>query len=350
MRVLEQEWLRRHEAMVQEQAELRRSQRTRLREQLLRQQQQEDDRLERHRKEDERFQRRAEGLELPDDLEPPQDVKDALIAEVIDRVAQRGIDELDPICALTLLEESCWNVDIAVLDLCGEEIEEEPLDDVFNRISTLISEVGSSDMHLAQALEMTRNTRLAVQENERLVGVRYGGESPVRDEEEEGDLPIIQLGSPENMEDGETVNLEQGINMFDDPAAQEMLEALHLQADLNFAIWRSIDEVYSGGFAQPPVDEDVLNRISERRRFDCSSDEPGRCAVCLEDYEDQGWIRTLPCHHLFHSICVDKWLRQSAQCPTCKAKVAPKEQQQQEQQQQESVPPRTAAPAGTSYI
>ncbi|KAF3333797.1 RING-H2 finger protein ATL65-like protein [Carex littledalei] len=46
------------------------------------------------------------------------------------------------------------------------------------------------------------------------------------------------------------------------------------------------------------------------------------CAVCLFEFEDNGYIRTLPyCSHAFHVECIDVWLRSHATCPLCRASV-----------------------------
>ncbi|KAJ3130194.1 hypothetical protein HK098_005441 [Nowakowskiella sp. JEL0407] len=48
------------------------------------------------------------------------------------------------------------------------------------------------------------------------------------------------------------------------------------------------------------------------------------CAVCLEDYEDGDVLRELPCKHLFHSACIDRWLTsRSNECPLCKREAGP---------------------------
>ncbi|KAI8637599.1 hypothetical protein BD408DRAFT_424210 [Parasitella parasitica] len=43
------------------------------------------------------------------------------------------------------------------------------------------------------------------------------------------------------------------------------------------------------------------------------------CAICLEDFEDDYYIRVLPCHHGYCTACIDVWLtKKSSKCPICK--------------------------------
>ncbi|KAK7595088.1 hypothetical protein V9T40_001521 [Parthenolecanium corni] len=42
------------------------------------------------------------------------------------------------------------------------------------------------------------------------------------------------------------------------------------------------------------------------------------CVVCMCDFEDQQILRDLPCSHMFHAKCVDKWLKTNRTCPICR--------------------------------
>ena len=49
-----------------------------------------------------------------------------------------------------------------------------------------------------------------------------------------------------------------------------------------------------------------------------SNDEEPTCNVCLEEFQKGDQLRILPCFHKFHVKCIDKWLKQSKFCPTCR--------------------------------
>ena len=42
---------------------------------------------------------------------------------------------------------------------------------------------------------------------------------------------------------------------------------------------------------------------------------PSSCAICLEDFKEAIYVRSLKCGHVFHKKCIDTWLAQNASCP-----------------------------------
>ncbi|KXG23810.1 probable E3 ubiquitin-protein ligase RHY1A [Sorghum bicolor] len=49
---------------------------------------------------------------------------------------------------------------------------------------------------------------------------------------------------------------------------------------------------------------------------------PAECSICLERCADSGdGLIQLRCRHIFHSACLDRWLRSHADCPYCRATV-----------------------------
>ncbi|KAA3680846.1 E3 ubiquitin-protein ligase RNF13 [Paragonimus westermani] len=70
-------------------------------------------------------------------------------------------------------------------------------------------------------------------------------------------------------------------------------------------------------------------RLSQRhlrqlvtKRFVRDQDPFETCPICLEDYKERDKLRLLPCHHAFHTECIDPWLlRNRRRCPVCNQTV-----------------------------
>lgn len=45
------------------------------------------------------------------------------------------------------------------------------------------------------------------------------------------------------------------------------------------------------------------------------------CIICLSDYVQGELLKQLPCKHIYHAECVDKWLRRNGTCPLCKVSI-----------------------------
>ncbi|XP_057457096.1 E3 ubiquitin-protein ligase At1g63170-like [Lotus japonicus] len=63
----------------------------------------------------------------------------------------------------------------------------------------------------------------------------------------------------------------------------------------------------------------ILAAGTEKERM--ISGDDAVCCICLAKYADDDELRELPCSHVFHVGCVDKWLKINASCPLCKSEV-----------------------------
>jgi hypothetical protein len=45
------------------------------------------------------------------------------------------------------------------------------------------------------------------------------------------------------------------------------------------------------------------------------------CSICLERCGDTDGLMELRCKHIFHSACLERWLRSHGDCPYCRATV-----------------------------
>lgn len=46
-----------------------------------------------------------------------------------------------------------------------------------------------------------------------------------------------------------------------------------------------------------------------------------RCTICLEDFVRGDSLKTMPCMHIYHSMCIDRWLWTDNSCPVCKTPI-----------------------------
>ncbi|KAL9238630.1 hypothetical protein vseg_013026 [Gypsophila vaccaria] len=70
-------------------------------------------------------------------------------------------------------------------------------------------------------------------------------------------------------------------------------------------------------------DEDICLRPGSGTRKELRiSREDAACCICLEPYIDNDELRELPCVHVFHTECVDSWLKINASCPLCKFEIS----------------------------
>ncbi|KAL3998020.1 Ring finger domain family protein [Acanthocheilonema viteae] len=65
-----------------------------------------------------------------------------------------------------------------------------------------------------------------------------------------------------------------------------------------------------------------INRFSTTYKYikenDIPENEQERCTVCLNDFEMDEEVRALRCNHVFHVVCIDRWLVYNKKCPVCR--------------------------------
>ncbi|KAL6980019.1 hypothetical protein U1Q18_021670 [Sarracenia purpurea var. burkii] len=99
----------------------------------------------------------------------------------------------------------------------------------------------------------------------------------------------------------------------------EVLDEIHQQS----VVLSSQPSVSSIGSVPAPneIVEALPVKLYSRSRKHLS-EEAAQCYICLVEYEEGESVRILPCHHEFHRICVDKWLKEIHRvCPLCRGDI-----------------------------
>ncbi|KAL2492573.1 brassinosteroid-responsive RING-H2 [Abeliophyllum distichum] len=62
----------------------------------------------------------------------------------------------------------------------------------------------------------------------------------------------------------------------------------------------------------------------ENNNNDVSEDSTVECAVCLCRIDEGDQVRELRCNHLYHRVCLDRWLGYGHKtCPLCRNNIKP---------------------------
>lgn len=74
------------------------------------------------------------------------------------------------------------------------------------------------------------------------------------------------------------------------------------------------------------IENEMVERYTFKFKFQhrssVSDDSVDVCAVCLVSFVDSEEVRRLPCFHLFHTGCVDPWLKKHKRvCPKCRLSI-----------------------------
>ncbi|KAL8094652.1 hypothetical protein AgCh_036256 [Apium graveolens] len=96
------------------------------------------------------------------------------------------------------------------------------------------------------------------------------------------------------------------------------------------ALFEVLDEIHrqplslSLPIVSLPASESIVDSlpVKNHKRTQITDDDEEQCYICLAEYEDGDKIRILPCHHEYHMLCVDKWLKEiHGICPLCRGDV-----------------------------
>ena len=71
----------------------------------------------------------------------------------------------------------------------------------------------------------------------------------------------------------------------------------------NLSIPNTIVNIYTGYYRELEPYQNIYDSLE--------------CSICLESYKFSSIIKILPCGHLYHSKCIEDWLKISNVCPFC---------------------------------
>ena len=72
-----------------------------------------------------------------------------------------------------------------------------------------------------------------------------------------------------------------------------------------------------------PTDATVVSELPETKIDDIKKldNDKKNCVICMEDFKNGDKSTNLPCLHMFHTDCIQNWLKKQNTCPICKFKL-----------------------------
>ncbi|GMH72140.1 hypothetical protein TrRE_jg11991 [Triparma retinervis] len=83
---------------------------------------------------------------------------------------------------------------------------------------------------------------------------------------------------------------------------------------------------------QPQEEESTPDEVDHQ-----TNREAELCSICLCEYENCNSVVRLPCDHLFHDDCLDKWVQNNFRCPLCNEDLRSEEEIEQSAQANQSL-------------
>ena len=142
-----------------------------------------------------------------------------------------------------------------------------------------------------------------------------------------GSTLLNELDALSEMSEGIEGNVPRSISRTWEVGALSFADALRAhnaqQDDGSGNSYETLLQRYGNGVAQTRTSEQLIASLPTQRRGLGSSGtgDAATCNICLGSL-DEDEVKTLPCLHVFHTGCIDPWLRQSIHCPTCKTRVS----------------------------
>ncbi|QCD90940.1 E3 ubiquitin-protein ligase MBR1 isoform X1 [Vigna unguiculata] len=121
-------------------------------------------------------------------------------------------------------------------------------------------------------------------------------------------------------------------NSNDDTNARASISRIVMLAE---ALFEVLDEIHQqsvvlssrpsvSSIGSIPAPNEVVESLPVKlyTKLHKHQEEPVQCYICLVEYEDGDSMRVLPCHHEFHTTCIDKWLKEIHRvCPLCRGDI-----------------------------
>ncbi|KAF4091173.1 hypothetical protein AMELA_G00034110 [Ameiurus melas] len=90
----------------------------------------------------------------------------------------------------------------------------------------------------------------------------------------------------------------------------------------NYEALLAFEETQGAVMAKKTLSKEEIERLPAKAYDPAHSAGKTDCQICFSDYKKGEKLRMLPCFHDYHVKCIDRWLKENANCPICRADVS----------------------------
>lgn len=82
-----------------------------------------------------------------------------------------------------------------------------------------------------------------------------------------------------------------------------------------------LNHLDQAGTGPPPASDDQINALPTVDIIQEQVDASLQCNICMEDFILDEKVRSLPCKHIYHGVCIVPWLELHGTCPICRREI-----------------------------
>ncbi|XP_016313027.1 E3 ubiquitin-protein ligase RLIM [Sinocyclocheilus anshuiensis] len=128
---------------------------------------------------------------------------------------------------------------------------------------------------------------------------------------------------------GEQPRRQQGRRQTGRTRNSRRRQASHLQMDLfddsqgnDYEALLAFEEQQGAVVAKNTLTKAEIERLPIKTYNPTHSAGKTDCQICFSEYKAGERLRILPCLHDYHVKCIDRWLKENATCPICRADIS----------------------------
>lgn len=128
---------------------------------------------------------------------------------------------------------------------------------------------------------------------------------------------------------GEQPRRQQGRRQTGRTRNSRRRQASHLQMNLlddsqgnNYEALLAFEEQQGAVVAKNNLTKAEIERLPVKTYDSTHSAGKTDCQICFSEYKAGERLRILPCLHDYHVKCIDRWLKENATCPICRADIS----------------------------